>query len=825
MEILSLYNGLRKKYSFILVVFALLCTNTHVHAVSFDIGNQNIERLSGLIVDSNGQGVPFATVAITSEINNNRRIVLFSSSNEDGLFFFQNIPVGKYTLEVSSLGFTPGKFMIVIDTGSSDLGKFTLLEGIELSAVNVVATKPLVKAEINKLIYDVENDPDASKSNTLEILNKIPFIQVDKLTNKIKIMGQEAGFSIIVNGKKSLLISETNQYVAKMLQAGQLKQVELITSPDGKYSNQMAVINIITKSSLPDGLVGEASIYGSNHVRISSGFQLTSKIGNLIYNANYNYGYSNLFGTTINSNTIDYRNDEFKFSESYIRNAPGSLNSHNAGIKASYDISEQDMVAINFKAAFEDGISSITSFSKYRNSSNVTTREFDINSSNSIYNAQYVGSVDYQRTFKNKPNKQFTATYSIDNRNNEMKYDRITESITGYTDNKDQTFNNLNNFEQTAAVDFYNTIDKNQTYYITAKYIHRRYTSDAWLSDLNITPVITSQVDALDYMQQVGSLLCNYSIKSNKLMATGQIAFEHTDNDIKYGISNSRLKKSDEALLANLRFNYQPTNRSMFVLTLSREYFRPDIGYLNPYEDKSIAGQIFMGNPDLDNQKSYFTMLMFRYFLRKSLNIRALTSMRYSNNAVQQYSFVNSEGVLITTYGNISKESTINFSIGINYNPTSWFEINLSGRMALKTFEYPGNKNAYWDPMYILSFNSELWRGAYFRTQLLYVNQIWDSNTIIQSSKQHMRIDGLFDFSQKIGRRLRLGVFMQNPWQTYKNQIIEQASSDFYKKSESRTLGRTIGLQLTYNFGQFNSTVKAAKRAVRNTDRNKPENF
>ncbi len=405
-----------------------------------------------------------------------------------------------------------------------------------------------------------------------------------------------------------------------------------------------------------------------------------------------------------------------------------------------------------------------------------------------------------------------------------MKYDRITESITGYTDNRDQTRNNLNNFEQTAAVDLYNTIDKNQTYYITAKYVNRRYTSDIWLSNMNNTPVQTTETDPLEYIQQVGSLLCSYSIKANKIMATGQIAFEHTDNNIYFGISNSGLKKSDDALLANLRFNYQPTNRSMFVLTLSREYFRPDITYLNPYEDKSIAGQIFKGNPELDNQKSYFTMLMFRYFLRKSLNVRALVSMRYSDNAVQQYSFVNSNGLIVTTYGNISKESMINFSIGINYNPTSWLDINLSSRIARRIFEYPGNKNAYWDPMYIISFTSELWRGANFRAQLLYVNQNWGSNPNVQSSKQHMRVDGMFDFSQNFSRRLKLGIFTQNPWQTYQNQIVEQTASDFYQKSENRILGRSIGIQLTYNFGQFKESVKAARRAVRNSDRNKSDN-
>lgn len=807
------------------IIFVVLFKLLYVPVSATPYSTYNIEILSGKIVDSKGQGVPFATIALTIEINNHRKIVSFTSSKEDGSFIFRDTPIGKYTLEVSSLGFTPGKYLLEIDSSSADLGTFTILEGIELNAVNIIAAKPLVKVEINKLIYDVENDPDAAKSNTFAILNKIPFIQVDKLSNKIMVMGQESGFSILVNGKKSLLLSETNQYVAKMLQAGQLKQVELITSPAGKYSHNTAVINLITKSSLPDGLVGEILIYGSNLVSMSSGFRLTSKIGNFIYNANYNYGYSNLYGSTIKSNTVDYRNNEFRFSESYMRDSPGFSNNHNAEINASYDLSDRDFVAVNFKTTFDDGKSNITSFSKYQNSSNVITREFNINSSNENYRAIYVGSVDYQRSFKNKPDKQFTATYSLDNRKNEMKYDKITESITGYIDSRDQTRNNLNNFEQTAAVDLYNTIDKNQTYYITAKYVNRKYTSDIWLSNMNNASVQTTQTDALEYIQQVGSLLCSYSIKANKIIATSQIAFEHTDNDINYGISNPMLKKSDDALLANLRFNYQPTNRSMFVLTLSREYFRPDITYLNPYEDKSIAGQIFKGNPDLDNQKSYFTMLMFRYFLRKSFNIRALVSMRYSDNAVQQYSFINSNGVLVITYGNISKESMINFSIGINYNPTSWLEINLSGRIARRSFEYPGNKNAYWDPMYMLSFTSELWRGANFRTQLLYVNQNWGSNPNVQSCKQHMRVDGMFDFSQNFSKRLKLGVFLQNPWQTYQNQIIEQSSFDFYKKNENKSLGRSIRIQLTYCFGQLKESVKAARRAVRNNDRNKSDNL
>ena len=58
-----------------------------------------------------------------------------------------------------------------------DLGTIYISEAVkELKGVEVVAQKPLVKAEIDKLAYNIEDDPDSKTSNTLECFVKYQWL-------------------------------------------------------------------------------------------------------------------------------------------------------------------------------------------------------------------------------------------------------------------------------------------------------------------------------------------------------------------------------------------------------------------------------------------------------------------------------------------------------------------------------------------------------------------------------------------------------------------------------------------------------------------------
>ena len=49
----------------------------------------------------------------------------------------------------------------------------------ERGQVEIVAHKPLVKADIDKIDYNVQDDPDAQANSVLEMLRKVPLVTVD----------------------------------------------------------------------------------------------------------------------------------------------------------------------------------------------------------------------------------------------------------------------------------------------------------------------------------------------------------------------------------------------------------------------------------------------------------------------------------------------------------------------------------------------------------------------------------------------------------------------------------------------------------------------
>lgn len=147
---------------------------------------------------------------------------------------------------------------------------------------------------------------------------------------------------ITINGKKNLFLSEANQYVARLLQGDKMKQVELITSPQGQYSDKTAVINIVTKGSLPDGIVGNIMIdFGKDFIKPNLG--VTSKIGKLVYNVNYQPGYTYYSELTDKTKVINYRDDTIHRTESELITWSKD-DSHELQLNASYDFSDNDLL-------------------------------------------------------------------------------------------------------------------------------------------------------------------------------------------------------------------------------------------------------------------------------------------------------------------------------------------------------------------------------------------------------------------------------------------------------------------------------------------------
>ena len=142
-------------------------------------------QVQGVLIDSvSGETEPYATVRIY-EVKNQKQPIKVDVTDTDGAFDVKMTQAGSYRIVLSSVGkknavrdFTLASERVV------NLGRIAIgsAENV-LGEVVVEAARPLVKADVDKLTYEVAADPD-SKSNTLtEMLRKVPMVTVPDFIN------------------------------------------------------------------------------------------------------------------------------------------------------------------------------------------------------------------------------------------------------------------------------------------------------------------------------------------------------------------------------------------------------------------------------------------------------------------------------------------------------------------------------------------------------------------------------------------------------------------------------------------------------------------
>ncbi len=206
-------------------------------------------QVKGILLDSLTQeGEPYATIRIVRDDKPEKPVKMMVSDMK-GRFRETVSGKGKFTLSVTSVGRTTivRKFTVKESGETFDFGTIYMTDAAnELGVVEVVAQKPLVKADIDKIEYSVSDDPDSETNTMLEMLRKVPMVTVDGEDN-IKVNGSSS-FKVYVNGKPNSMMSNNPTEVLKSMPANTIKKIEVITNPGPKYDAEGVggILNIIT---------------------------------------------------------------------------------------------------------------------------------------------------------------------------------------------------------------------------------------------------------------------------------------------------------------------------------------------------------------------------------------------------------------------------------------------------------------------------------------------------------------------------------------------------------------------------------------------------
>ena len=155
--------------------------------------------------------------------------VAFTSTDLDGNFVQELVIEGEYVAVYSNVGRrTVSVSFVTVGEDSLRLADILVQDDVEmLEAGKVTALRPLVKMDVDKMTYKVEDDVDSKTSTVLEMLRKVPMVSVDGEDN-ITVNGSSS-FQVLVDGKPNVMISSNPSEVFRSMPASSIKDIQVIT--------------------------------------------------------------------------------------------------------------------------------------------------------------------------------------------------------------------------------------------------------------------------------------------------------------------------------------------------------------------------------------------------------------------------------------------------------------------------------------------------------------------------------------------------------------------------------------------------------------------
>lgn len=808
--------------------------------------------IKGVLLDSLTQeGEPYATIRITKKGVPDKAVKM-AVTGANGKFQEKlNVPAGDYAISISSIGKAPvvKDFTLKPSTKIIDLGTLYSSEANnELKGVEVVAQKPLVKVDVDKIEYNIEDDPDSKSNSILEMLRKVPLVTVDGEDN-VQVNGSSS-FKIHVNGKPNNMMSNNPKEVLKSMPANTIKYIEVITSPGAKYDAEGVggILNIVTVGG---GFEGYTATFRGNvsNNGAGAGTYAMVKQGKMTISVNYNYDYNNSprsYSDNYRENYEPGARDE-KFLESQS-SSKSKGNFQHGNLEASYEIDTLRLLtaAFGMYGGSNESDNNGNTVMYRTNHEDVAYRyRTDSRNKNSWYSIN--GNIDYQRTSRKNKQRMLTLSYKIntqpqtDNSRNvyldifpDEQKEELAERLRLENYHSDGKTNTM---EQTFQVDYTTPIGKLHTIETGAKYIFRRNSSDNALYEAaggsDNYAYNEDRSSEYRHLNHILSAYVGYTLKYKDFSFKPGVRYEQTIQRVKYIVGpgeDFHTNYSDWVPSVSLGMKIGKTQN--LRVGYNMRIWRPGIWNLNPYFNNQDPMSISQGNPDLKSEKNHAFDIAYSNFSAK-FNINVSLRHSFGNNGIERVSRLitneNGEifddnpehmapnGAMYSTYDNIGKNRDTGLSLYLNWNASPKTRIYVNGRGSYRDLksEAQGLHNYGWNVSC---------HGGIQHTLPLKIRLSLNGGGSTPYISLQGKGSGYQYYSIGLNRsflkddRLTLNLYCNNIFEKYRTYNSHTKGDNFISKSSGKYPNRYVGFSIGYRIGELKASVKKAARSINNDD-------
>lgn len=659
-----------------------------------------------------------------------------------------------------------------------------------LPEVMITGERPIVKAQQNKLIYDlprlIQNKP---VDNAYDAVKELPGIT--EMNGGLQLAGQNV--TVILDGKVTTLSTEQFYTLLRSIPASRIEKAEVMYNPSARYQVRGALINITLKQSIHSFGSWQGEFYAKYRQKYKEAFEervsfLYTKhkfSTDFLYSHTHGRGYSVTDKKAIHSlsdgSVHPITTNEIGHSRSH---------SHNFRIGADYNFSKSHQLSLVYNGTYNT----------YHNNVDITGTQTSATRSNSsdwLHNVR----LDYHTIFGGKAGAEFTYYRSP---SNQLLHSRLLDQQLDFLTKDCQRINRWKFFfsqEHTLkqewgvnyGVIYTSSLDNSYQYYYDAKTL-KELTNSEGITNMNSR----RREQTLNIYAGINKSF------GDKFSLDASLAAEYYKTPV--------WKKWDWYPILN--FSYTPASGHIFQLALSSDKNYP--AYWAVQDAISYMGGGYSelhGNPLLKPSQNY--RLQLTYILKNKYIFTTWFNHRkdYSVQTLYQSS---QRLVEIYKYLNFDYQQQAGIQASIPFKIKNWFDSRLT---AIGVWHHEKDSD-FWD----IPFNRSIIYGIAVLNNTFTISTKPDLKLTLTGMIRSKAIQGIYDLpsSGYVNLGIRYGfangkailnLYCNDLFET--GQISPQIRFKMQHVTNIYSCFREFGISLTYKLGGY----KEKKREEIDTSR------
>ena len=735
-----------------------------------------------------------------------------TKSNSDGLFMlYKGDTIKTYCIRVKHLVYKTFLSVVPRKKGMiNNLGVIALEPSTyNIKEVVVNGSKVRVTELGDRTIYGIPDGIKKTSTDGLDVLRKVPSVQVDYLNENITVNGK-SNIKIEVDG-----ITRDKEYL-KRLHPSQVDKMEVITSPSGKYDADVdAVINIVTNPAMRFGLKGMASV-------------MALPVGQNKYmgrvNGSLDYGFEKISYYVAANGMIqdfDIKSEMTRIagSNQLQRNNDQAMNGNNKNVNVGLIYDPNELNNLNLNVSYNGNLNKVNGDAWNYNSSNNTMNNIFRTYTNSNTNTDgLTSSLFYKHKFDKKTQHGFEVELnyfkSLDNTSStdfHNVYYNPVDTIALRTDPLQNEKSKTNTQTITGQANY--TLPFDSVYSINAG-ISGNFNK----YNIDNTSIPLIQLPNLDYtdLRLGGYAELSRNFKKGSVKIGSRFETSHVViNSVTGGNYFSPLPYAN----GSLKFD----DSNSIKLAYSRRVIRPTVGQLNPFVSHIDSLTNSQGNIDL--VPAYRDNFQFTYNVKVTIG-------KVTLNLAPQLFYEYKTGLIQTITSRVGTSNVFEskpFNVSNGYEAGSGLSVNSQiGKVLFNSnFRYSFNHiNQYLNQ--IDATNQQTWNWNSF----VMFPMPWDLKFIAMFNLNGPVLDGqtetlqspfyLAGLVKQFKNNSTLTVISFNPFaskffdstSTLRNNLIYQRTDTYMKTTAA------IVLMYSYNFKVGKSVDKQKHNVEQQVEEN-----